>query len=80
MIEAMMAEVEDEVVAAGASPASVEVRLEEEPERSTVARRRHRRDRAQRPARCPGRSELGQADVAARPTPAHRCSGAAATG
>ena len=31
-----MAEVEDEVVAAGASPASVEVRLEEEPERSTV--------------------------------------------
>jgi hypothetical protein len=35
-IERMMAEVEDEVVAAGASPASVEVRLEEEPERSTV--------------------------------------------
>jgi N-methylhydantoinase A len=36
VIDAMMAEVEDEVVAAGASPASVEVRLEEVPERHTV--------------------------------------------
>jgi hypothetical protein len=36
LIQSLMAEVEDEVVAAGASPASVEVRLEEEPERSTV--------------------------------------------
>ena len=36
VIDAMMAEVEDEVIAAGASPASVEVRLEEVPERSTV--------------------------------------------
>jgi N-methylhydantoinase A/oxoprolinase/acetone carboxylase beta subunit len=35
-IEQLMADVEDEVVAAGASPSSVEVRLEEEPERSTV--------------------------------------------
>jgi N-methylhydantoinase A len=35
-IDAMMAEVEDEVLAAGASPASVEVRLEEVPERRTL--------------------------------------------
>ena len=35
-IEAMMNDVEAEVVAAGASPASVEVRFEEVPERSTV--------------------------------------------
>ena len=35
-IEAMMDDVEAEVVAAGASPASVEVRFEEVPERSTV--------------------------------------------
>ena len=35
-IEAMMDEVEAEVVAAGASPASVEVRFEEVPERSTI--------------------------------------------
>jgi N-methylhydantoinase A len=36
LIESMMADVEAEVVAAGASPASVEVRFEEVPERSTV--------------------------------------------
>jgi N-methylhydantoinase A len=36
VIDRMMAEVEDEVVAAGASPGSVEVRLEEVPERNTV--------------------------------------------
>ena len=35
-LEAMMADVEAEVVAAGASPASVEVRVEEVPERSTL--------------------------------------------
>ena len=35
-LEAMMADVEAEVVAAGASPASVEVRVEEIPERSTL--------------------------------------------
>jgi N-methylhydantoinase A len=36
LIDAMMADVEAEVVAAGASPASIEVRFEEVPERSTV--------------------------------------------
>jgi N-methylhydantoinase A/oxoprolinase/acetone carboxylase beta subunit len=36
VIDAMMAEVEDEVVNAGASPGSVEVRLEEVAERSTI--------------------------------------------
>ena len=36
LIEAMMDDVEAEVVAAGASPASVEVRVEEVPERGTV--------------------------------------------
>ncbi|MCU1500938.1 MAG: hydantoinase [Ilumatobacteraceae bacterium] len=36
LIESMMADVEAEVVAAGASPATVEVRFEEVPERSTV--------------------------------------------
>jgi hypothetical protein len=36
LIESMMADVEAEVIAAGASPASVEVRFEEVPERSTV--------------------------------------------
>lgn len=36
VLEAMMADVEAEVVGAGASPASVEVRVEEVPERSTV--------------------------------------------
>jgi len=35
-LESMMAEVEAEVVAAGASPATVEVRVEEVPERSTL--------------------------------------------
>ena len=35
-LDAMMADVEAEVVAAGASPASVEVRVEEVPERSTL--------------------------------------------
>ena len=36
VLAAMMAEVEAEVVAAGASPGSVEVRVEEVPERSTI--------------------------------------------
>ncbi len=36
VVEQLMAEVHDEVVAAGASPATVEVRLEEVPERSLV--------------------------------------------
>jgi hypothetical protein len=36
VIDAMMAEVEDEVINAGASPGSVEVRLEEVAERSTI--------------------------------------------
>jgi N-methylhydantoinase A/oxoprolinase/acetone carboxylase beta subunit len=36
VLEAMMSEVEAEVVAAGASPASVEIRVEEVPERSTL--------------------------------------------
>ncbi len=36
LIESMMADVEAEVVAAGASPATVDVRFEEVPERSTV--------------------------------------------
>ncbi len=53
-IEAMMDDVEAEVVAAGASPASVEVRFEEVPERSTIRGDRHRCGRAA--GRCAARA------------------------
>ena len=39
-------EVETELLAAGASPGSIEVRVDEEPEKGTDPRRRHRRRRA----------------------------------
>jgi N-methylhydantoinase A len=68
MIEAMMAEVEDEVVAAGASPASVEVRVEEEPSRSTV-RAVATGAVGLRSGALPGRSELDHGQLAASTEP-----------
>jgi N-methylhydantoinase A len=64
MIDRMMAEVEDEVVAAGASPSTVEVRVEEEPERSTV-RAVATGAIGLTSGALPGRNELGRDDVAA---------------
>lgn len=67
IIDAMMAEVEDEVVAAGASPASVEVRVEDAAERSTV-RAVATGAIGLSSGALPGRGELTEAEVRAAST------------
>ncbi len=64
-LDSMIAVVEAEVISAGASPASVEVRVEEVPERSTV-RAIATGAVGLSAGALPGRHELGQAEMAAR--------------
>jgi len=64
VIDEMMAEVEAEVLAAGASPASIDIRLEEVPERSTI-RAVATGAVGLSSGALPGRNELSDAEVRA---------------